>query len=125
MASPVVHFEIGCKDAAKNSAFYKSLFGWSFESMGPSQMITNIGMGPDGKGGPGIGGHLNQLGHPPHNYVTVYVQVDDLAKTLAQAESLGGKTIVPPQEVPGMGHFAWFMDPEGNGIGLWKPAAHG
>jgi hypothetical protein len=30
------------------------------------------------------------------------------------------KTLVPPVEIP-TGTFAWFADPEGNTIGLWKP----
>jgi predicted enzyme related to lactoylglutathione lyase len=36
-------------------------------------------------------------------------------------QSLGGKTLVPPVEVPGRGSFAWFADPDGSIIGLWKP----
>jgi len=50
----------------------------------------------------------------------VYVQVDDLPAYLKKAESLGGKTLVPPVEIPA-GTFAWFTDPDGNAIGLWKP----
>jgi hypothetical protein len=49
--------------------------------------------------------------------------VDDIEATLAKASTLGGKTVVPKQEVPGMGWFAWFQDPEGNCIGLWKTMA--
>jgi predicted enzyme related to lactoylglutathione lyase len=60
------------------------------------------------------------LGHEPFHYVTVYVQVDDLPAYLKKAESLGGKTLVPPVEIP-QGSFAWFADPDGNTIGLWKP----
>lgn len=113
MNSPVVHFEIGCKDKVKTCGFYKSLFGWGASPEQPFVM-------PDQKEN-AIGGHINSLGHEPHNYVTVYVQVDDLAASLKKAESLGGKVIVPPQEVPDMGHFAWFADPEGNVLGMWKP----
>lgn len=114
--APVVHFEIGCKDTAKTAKFYGDLLGWKFESFGPSHM-TQAGT-PEG-----IGGHIHSLGHPPHNYITVYALVDDLEASLKQAEALGGKTIVPPQEVPGMGHFAWIADPEGTCFGLWKAAA--
>lgn len=32
---------------------------------------------------------------------------------------LGGKTLVPPVDIPA-GTFAWFADPEGNTVGLWK-----
>ncbi|GMU82022.1 MAG: hypothetical protein AMXMBFR47_18930 [Planctomycetota bacterium] len=119
MAAPVVHFEIGIKDTAKARAFYGPLFGWEFSDYGPASMIANIG---GMCGGQGIGGHLNNLGHPPHNYCVIYALVDNLEATIAQATKLGGKSVVPPTEVPGMGHFAWITDPEGNCVGLWKAA---
>jgi hypothetical protein len=73
-------------------------------------------------GGGGINGHITALGHEPYRYVTVYVQVDDVPAYLKKAESLGGKTLVPPVEIP-TGTFAWFADLDGNTIGLWKPKA--
>ena len=69
----------------------------------------------------GISGHISALGHEPHNYTLIYVQVDDLDAYIAKAEELGGSSIVPPTEVPGMGHFAWITDIEGTFVGLWKP----
>jgi predicted enzyme related to lactoylglutathione lyase len=51
----------------------------------------------------------------------IYVQVEDLEEYLAKAESLGGKRIHEPQEIPGVGAWANFADPEGNVIGLFKP----
>lgn len=121
MPAPVVHFEIGFKDIEKAKKFYGPLLGWEFESYGPAAMLSNIGRPP----GPGIGGHLNSLGHPPHNYTVVYALVDNLEKTIAHATKLGGSSVVPPTEVPGMGHFAWIKDPEGNMFGLWKAAGPG
>jgi len=114
MANPVVHFEIGCRDSTKTQKFFSELFNWQIEPTGPAAMIST---GTDD----GIAGHITALGHEPHNYVTVYVQVDDLQAYLDKAESLGGKTVVPPAEVPGMGQFAWMSDLDGNTIGLWKP----
>jgi integrase len=38
MPHPVVHFEIGCKDKEKTSAFYRQVFGWAIE-FGPMGMI--------------------------------------------------------------------------------------
>ncbi|MEX2218475.1 MAG: VOC family protein [Phycisphaerales bacterium] len=116
MPNPVVHFEIGCKDGERCQDFYAKLFDWGFESYGPARMI-NTGA----SAAAGINGHLNSLGHEPHNYTVVYIQVDDIPAYCAKAEKLGGKTIVPQQEVPGMGHFAWIADPEGTFVGLWKP----
>jgi uncharacterized protein len=114
MGRPVVHFEIGCRDAQRTRDFLAGTFGWKMKAAGPSILIDTEGHG-------GINGHITALGHDPHSYVTVYVEVDDLAGCLAKAESLGGRTVVPPSEVPGQGHFAWLADPDGNTIGLWKP----
>ncbi|MFQ5606974.1 MAG: VOC family protein [Candidatus Zixiibacteriota bacterium] len=114
MANPIVHFEIGSKDGASSQKFYQGLFDWKFEEFGPARMIST---GSE----EGITGHLSSLGHEPHNYCVVYAQVDDLKEYLSKAEKLGGKTMVPPSPVPGMGYFAWLNDPEGNIVGLWKP----
>lgn len=120
MPAPVVHFEIGCKDLDKARKFYGDLLGWEYAPGAPNMaMIGNLGPHAEKKTD-GIGGHLSALGHPPHQYVTVYAMVDDIEATLAKAEKLGGSTLIPKQEVPGMGWFAWFKDPEGNAIGLWK-----
>ena len=125
MAAPIVHFEIGVKDLAKAQKFYGPIFGWEFQGYGPTTaMITNVGPMAQKKTD-GIGGMINSLGHEPHKYVTFYAQVDNIEKTLEQINKLGGKTLVPPQEVPNMGHFAWFQDPEGNCLGLWKPMMKG
>jgi len=116
MGRPVVHFEIGCRDSKKTQAFYAELFDWTIQEAGPAAMI-------DTGSKEGIQGHITSLGHEPHNYVNVYAHVDDLQAHLDQAESLGGKTVIPPTDVPGAGTFAWLSDPEGTMIGLWKPAA--
>jgi predicted enzyme related to lactoylglutathione lyase len=113
MGRPVVHFEIGCRDKAKTGEFYSQLFDWKVTPSGPAAMIDTGGSG-------GVNGHFTALGHEPHNYVTVYVLVDDLQAYLDKAKALGGRTIVPPVQIPGAGSFAWFADPDGNTIGLWK-----
>lgn len=113
MGQPVIHFEIGCKDIPRTQDFYTKLFDWNIQPAGPAAMIQTGGTG-------GIQGHITAFGHEPFNYVTVYVQVDDIGAYLAKAEQLGGKRIVGPIEIP-TGSFAWMADPEGNTIGLFKP----
>jgi uncharacterized protein len=110
MPNPVIHFEIGCSDRAKTQTFFGKLFDWQMQDAGPATMI----------GTGGIGGHITALGHEPHHYTIFYVQVDDVQGYLDKAGSLGGKTLVPPVDIP-TGTFAWFADPEGNTIGLFKP----
>ena len=112
MGRPVVHFEIGCKDKAKTVDFYAELFDWNISEEGPAAMIA-----PEAKG---MTGHITSLGHEPHHYTIFYVEVEDVAAYLEKANALGGKTLVPPVDIP-TGTFAWMQDPEGNTVGLWKP----
>jgi hypothetical protein len=43
--------------------------------------------------------------------------IDQYAKKL---EELGGKVVMPKQQVPQVGYFVVAMDPEGNAFGLWE-----
>jgi predicted enzyme related to lactoylglutathione lyase len=113
MPHPVVHFEVGCRDQSRTSEFFSQMFDWSIEQAGPAAMIST--------GGGGIGGHITALGHDPHNYVTFYVEVDDVQSYLDKAVSLGGKAVLPVIDIP-TGQFSWFTDPEGNIIGLFRPS---
>jgi predicted enzyme related to lactoylglutathione lyase len=113
MADPVVHFEVAGKDAAALQSFYASLFGWKIDANNP----MNYGMVEAGEGGIGGG-----VGPSPDGakHITWYVQVDDLQAALDQAAKLGGKTVMPPMDVPGGPSIAQFEDPEGNVVGLVK-----
>lgn len=107
---PVVHFEIGCREPGKNREFYTGLFQWEFNEF--FQVAAETA---------GLSGHLVSLGHEPFQYTIFYVQVDDVAASIEKATGLGGKKLVGPIKIP-TGTFAWIQDPEGNTIGLWKPA---
>ena len=113
MPHPVVHFEIGCRNKALTESFYSKLFGWQMQPYGPATMIST---------GEGIAGHISELGHEPYRYTIFYVQTDDVQASLNDVQQLGGKTIVPPVDIP-TGTFAWFADPDGNTVGLFKPKA--
>jgi len=52
--------------------------------------------------------------------MTLYVDVDDLSAYREKIVAAGGKIHVEEQEVPGMGAFSLFTDPEGRMMGLWK-----
>ena len=114
MGNPVVHFEIGCRDSDKTQEFYSKIFGWDITEQGPAKMV-NTGSKD------GIHGHISVMGHEPHNYVNIYIQVDDLDAYLKKIEEAGGRMLIPATEIPGAGAFAWFADIEGTTIGLWKP----
>ncbi len=113
MGKSVVHWEINAKDAAKLQTFYARLFDWTVDANNPMKYgLVKTG----GKGG--IDGGIGPAQGPTG--VTFYVQVDNLDSYLRKAESLGGKTVIKPTEIPNMVTFALFTDPEGNRIGLVK-----
>ena len=114
MAQPVVHFEVHGKDGKKLQEFYGKLFDWNVDTNNP----MSYGMVAAGEGG--IGGGITQAQPGGGPMVTFYVNVPDLAAALARAESLGGKTVMPPMAVPGGPEIALLSDLEGNVIGLSK-----
>jgi uncharacterized protein len=111
MTNPVIHFEIGCRDIAKTTEFYTSLFGWTPTSAGLASYINTNST-------EGIQGHITSLGHEPYNYVTFYIQVDDIGKHLQKIQSAGGQKVVGPITLPTGQQFALFKDLDGNVVGL-------
>ena len=113
MSNPVVHWEIVSAEAKKLRGFYGELFDWKINADNPMQygLVASSEGGIDGGIGPSPDGN---------SHLTFYVQVADLEATLKKVESLGGKTIVPPVEIPNMVTFAQFSDPDGNIVGLVK-----
>ncbi len=103
--------ELTTSDPKAAAAFYSQLFGWAVNDMdmgtGPYHVVkvgdTSVGgiMGPP-PGAPAM---------PPH--WGCYVTVSSVEDTLAQCAALGGKTLVPAMDVPGVGRMAVIQDPQG------------
>lgn len=111
---PIVHIEISTGDREASGKFYADLFGWKVEQIPDMHYATF-------ETGEGVGGGFNPVSDTnPAGTIVVYVGCDDLDAKLAEAVKLGGKSLVPPSEIPGMGWFAIFSDPFGNKIGLFK-----
>jgi hypothetical protein len=111
ITNPVVFFEIGCKNLPETSTFYADLFGWTPTGIRMASLInTNTEEG--------IQGQITSLGNNPHNYVMIYIQVNDINESLTKIIEAGGKKIFGPVILPNNKQFAWFNDPEGNTVGL-------
>ena len=117
MGRPVVHWELMSKDPAKVSQFYETVFEWKIQHI-PELNYRVVETGGEG----GLNGGIVQPQRPepwPGN-MTLYIAVDDLADYRKRITEAGGKIHVEEQEVPGMGAFTLFTDPEGRMMGLWK-----
>lgn len=103
--------ELSTTDPAAAASFYGQLFGWKVEPMdmgGGGYRVVKVGdtmvagiMGMPPGSGP----------TPPH--WGCYVTVNNVEEVLAQCSALGGKTLVPPMDVPGVGRMAVLQDPQG------------
>jgi predicted enzyme related to lactoylglutathione lyase len=49
-----------------------------------------------------------------------YIDVDDLDAFGEKVEAAGGTIVVDKQDVPGIGQFSLFEDPDGRVMGMWK-----
>lgn len=113
MTRPLVHFQIRGRDPARLNDFYREIFGWETNASAFGIFLIEPGIG----GPEGVGGSI-MTGEEPR--VIPFIQVIDLLETLSRAESLGGKRIMEPLDIPGSPTIAQMADPEGNVIGLVK-----
>lgn len=109
----ICHFEISVTDSRKAAAFYEKLFGWKMDfGMGDDYVLFQ----PE----EGVGGALSKTSdHTPAGSIMFYVAVNDIENYLKKAVSLGGKQVRAKAEIPNVGWFGLFADPDGNIIGLF------
>jgi len=106
--------ELTTSDPKAAVEFYTKLFGWKTEVMhmscpdsGQTMEYTILKVGDRG-----VGGVMKAPEGAPVAW-TSYITVDDVDKTVKLAESLGAKVCVGPTDIPEVGRFAVFADPQG------------
>jgi predicted enzyme related to lactoylglutathione lyase len=107
--------ELTTTDVPAAKAFYRDALGWDLNDIDSGMDYTMARVGdrevagimplPEGA-----------QGMPPA--WGSYVTVDDVEKRVARVESLGGKVVVPPQDIPNIGRFAVISDPQGAMLAL-------
>ena len=113
MAAPIVHVEFKSANFARTSAFYARVFDWKTEQNGSGSYMKLEGVDAPSAGW--VRADLVQSPGP-----ITFLTVDDLAATLAEIESAGGRILVPSMPFAGGGEIALFADPDDNVIGLWR-----
>jgi len=116
MGKPVVHWEFWSKNPAEVSDFYSKVFDWKISNI--PELNYNI-VDTESEGGIGGGIMTPQEGEWPAN-MTFYIDVDDLATYRQRVVDAGGQIVVEEMEVPNVGSFSLFADPDGRVLGMWK-----
>ncbi|KON31086.1 hypothetical protein AC482_01870 [miscellaneous Crenarchaeota group-15 archaeon DG-45] len=124
MDHTIVHFDIPADDVEGLRRFYAELFGWKIEKMrGPMDYWAIETVPVDERMmpvRPGVNGGMMRREDPAQRLI-VYISesVDAYSERI---EALGGRVVVPKQEVPGIGWWALALDPEGNTFAIFESA---
>lgn len=101
--------ELVTTDPAAAAGFYEGLFGWTVKEMGAEMggyRVVSVGA-------QGIGGIMAcPEGQPMPPHWGCYVTVADVDQTIAKCKSLGGKVVMGPTDIPGVGRMAVLQDPQ-------------
>ncbi|MBK9285763.1 MAG: VOC family protein [Sphingobacteriaceae bacterium] len=112
----VTHFEIPCDNPEKTIAFFKDVFGWSFQQFGDEPYW--IALSGD-LTTPGINGAIMKK-QDPNQPVANSIMVEDIDQAMIAIENAGGKIVVNKTPIPTVGWLAYFKDPDGNIHGVWQ-----
>ncbi len=103
--------ELMTNDVAGAKAFYSELLGWNLTDMASSLGDYTMAKAGDTEVA-GIMATPREAGGMPPAW-GAYVTVDDVDAMPSRVESLGGKVLVPPQDIPDVGRFVVIQDPQG------------
>lgn len=116
--------ELLTTDISGAKAFYASVFGWGTEDMnapGGGGDYTLFKVGDEQEAGlMNLPQEARDMGAQP--YWNSYISVDDIEATAKKVTELGGRVLVPPMDITGVGRFATFMDPQGAVISALQAA---
>lgn len=124
MTAPVYNtvawFQIGSNEPEEVKKFYGDLFGWTFaRDSGFDGNYDMVSYADDDRPHGGV----VQTPDAAANHATFCVIVADVAATVATAERLGAKVLVPTTTTgPGL-VFAELLDASGNHFGVFSPPA--
>jgi len=117
-----IWYELLTNDADGAAAFYGPLLGWSFADSGQEGMDYRV----FSHGDHAIGGLMSLPdGAPMPPCWMGYIGVDDVDVSAAAIKAAGGAIHMEPQDIPGVGRFAFVADPQGVLFYIMKGAVEG
>jgi predicted enzyme related to lactoylglutathione lyase len=115
----LVWTELMTPDPKKSTPFYTGLFGWTTETMAMGGYDYTIWK----RGKDSAGGMMQitpEMGKMPAHWIP-YFGVTDVDAIVKKAKDLGGKIMLEPKDIPGVGRMAIVTDPTGAHFSILQP----
>ena len=110
------HFAINADDVGRARGFYENVFGWTFQPWGPPEFFM-VQAGA-------VQGSLQRRrelapGLVLHGFECSFA-IDDVQRVVAAVRAAGGRILMEPTILPGIGELIFFQDTEGNVAGAMR-----
>lgn len=111
------HFAINADDVPRARSFYEQVFGWTFTPWGPPGFYQTRSAG---EGFLGALQGRRSIGGQAMPGMELSFGVEDLQAAIKAIEANGGKILMPPFRIEGVGELIFFQDTEGNIAGAMQ-----
>ena len=115
--------------------FYTKAFGWQTQQLGPEMgsyvvvTTTEVDEKTSRPKTPGAinGGFYQRTKDPISQHPSIVIAVDDIRESMKKVKEAGGKVLGgmqkpgEPDNIPGVGLYASFLDTEGNRVSMLQP----
>jgi predicted enzyme related to lactoylglutathione lyase len=110
--------ELMTNEPEKAVAFYKTIGGFEEQRQDMGAHGTYHVLNFEGK--PRAGVMKSPMPNVPNAWLP-YVQVASADQIVEKAKKLGANVVAPPNDIPNVGRFAVFIDPNGAALGILQP----
>ena len=104
--------ELYCNNPEQEIAFYEALFGWMHDISKNPMGLDYVTYKKDGREAAGMLQIQSDWGEMPPAW-SVYFMVADVQATMEKVKAAGGKVLMEPMAIPGVGEFTSISDPQG------------
>jgi hypothetical protein len=115
MDARIAHVAVNADDVGQTQKFYESVLGWQFADYAPGFVRAEL---PDGR--VCAIQQRRQLGDHAVFGMEVTFAVDDVAAVATAAEAAGGRVLLGPTTLPGVGELLFVQDTSGNVFGAMR-----
>ena len=106
------HFAINTSDVEVTKDFYRSVFDWTFRDIGVPGFVQVL----DGENAMGAIQERRALVENPTLGFECTFGVSNVEETQHRVEAAGGRVLMGPETIPGVGQLLAFEDPGGNPV---------